>query len=77
MTLSSGLSVKFTQNQLGHAKSDTTLNIYARNNADMISMATAQLDSIFRKNQQKISKKQNDPENKIIPFPKRRSGIMF
>ena len=77
MTLSSGLSVKFTQNQLGHAKSDTTLNIYARNNADMISMATAQLDSIFRKNQQKISIKENDPENKIIPFPKRRSGIMF
>ena len=77
MTLSSGLSVKFTQNQLGHSKSDTTLNIYARNNADMISIATAQLDSIFRKNQQKISKKENDPENKIIPFPKRRSGIMF
>lgn len=64
MVLSSGLSVKFAQNQVGHSDSKTTLNIYARNNADMVSVATAQLDLIFRKNQQKISKK-------VIPFPKR------
>lgn len=72
MTLSSGLSVKFTQNQLGHAKSDTTLNIYARNNSDMIRLATNQLNAIFGKNQQKISKIENQENSKIILFPKTR-----
>lgn len=77
MTLSSGLSVKFTQNQLGHAKSDTTLNIYARNNHDMISMATNQLNSIFKKCEANVRQKENEPNKKIIPFPKSRSGIRF
>ena len=77
MVLSSGLSVKFAQNQAGHSRSETTLNVYARNNDDMINFATNRLNSIFSKNQQKISKIENDPKNKIIPFPKSRSGIMF
>lgn len=68
MVLSSGLSVKFAQNQAGHADSKTTLNIYARNNGDMITAATNTLDSIFRKNQQKIS-------NKVIQFPKKQSRL--
>lgn len=66
MVLSSGLSVKFAQNQAGHADSKTTLNIYARNNGDMISIATNTLDSIFRKCEKNVS-------NKIIQFPKRQS----
>lgn len=35
MSLSSGLSVKFAQNQAGHSKAQTTLDIYARYNQDM------------------------------------------
>jgi integrase len=65
-TIASGLSVKFTQNQLGHAKAETTMNIYMRNNADMINNAMHRLNNIFAEekiNQQKIS-------NKIILFPK-------
>lgn len=77
MVLSSGLSVKFAQNQCGHSKSETTLNVYARNNNDMILHATNQLNTLFGKNQQKISKIKNEGKNKIIPFPKRRSGISF
>lgn len=77
MTLSSGLSVKFTQNQLGHAKSDTTLNIYARNNTDMIELATSHLNSIFKKCETNVSQKENEPKNKIIPFRKKQSGIRF
>lgn len=77
MVLSSGLSVKFAQNQAGHSRSETTLNVYARNNQDMIDFATNQLNNIFEKNQQKISKIKNEGKNKIIPFPKSRSGIMF
>lgn len=65
--LTSGLSVKFAQNQLGHAKAETTMNIYMRNNADMINQAMQRLNGIFtEKNQQKIS-------NKVIQFPKRLS----
>ena len=77
MVLSSGLSVKFAQNQVGHARSETTLNVYARNNNDMILSATNQLNTIFKKNQQKISKIKNGVNNKIIPFPKRQNGTMF
>lgn len=77
MVLSSGLSVKFAQNQAGHSRTETTLNVYARNNHDMIEAATNQLNSIFGKNQQNVSKKIKTSENKIIPFPKSRSGIMF
>ena len=69
MVLSSGLSVKFAQNQVGHARSETTLNVYARNNDDMILNATKQLNSIFEKNQQKISKKKNRVNSKVIQFP--------
>ena len=78
MVLSSGLSVKFAQNQAGHAKSETTLNIYARNNADMIEKATERIGNIFsKKYEQKESKKENSPNKKIIQFPKRLTGIMF
>ena len=71
MILSSGLSVKFAQNQVGHARTETTLNVYARNNDDMIINATNQLNSIFKKNQQKISKKENRGNCKVIQFPQK------
>ena len=77
MTLSSGLSIKFTQNQLGHSKAETTTNIYMRNNQDMIDHAMNKLNGIFEKNQQKISKISNGPNKKIIPFRKKQSGTCF
>lgn len=77
MVLSSGLSVKFAQNQVGHARTETTLNVYAQNNSDMILAATNQLNNIFEKNQQKISKIKNEGNNKIIPFRKKQNGTMF
>ena len=66
MVLSSGLSVKFAQNQVGHTDSKTTLNIYARNNVDMIDIATQKLNSIFSENK----KCETNVSQKVIPFPK-------
>ncbi len=72
MVLSSGLSVKFAQNQAGHAKSETTLNIYARNNSDMVARATEKIGNIFsKKYEQNMSMKENSLNKKIIHFPKR------
>lgn len=72
MVLSSGLSVKFAQNQVGHSKSETTLNIYARNNTDMIERATEKIGNIFSKKcEQNESKKGKGVNKKIIHFPKR------
>ena len=77
LTLSSGLSVKFAQNQTGHAKAETTLNIYARNNQDMINNAMNCLNSVFEKYQQNISKKIKNENCKIIQFPKMRLNKGF
>jgi integrase len=77
MVLSSGLSVKFAQNQVGHSKSDTTLNVYAQNNSDMIQSATNHLNSIFEKRKQNKGKIISDPNKKIIPFRKKQSGTCF
>ena len=78
MVLSSGLSVKFAQNQAGHAKSETTLNIYARNNTDMIEKATEKIGNIFsQKYEQNMSMKENSLNKKIIHFPKRYVDTSF
>jgi len=77
MVLSSGLSVKFAQNQVGHARTETTLNVYARNNQDMIIAATNQLNGIFKKYEQNKGSKIFEGNNKIIPFRKRQTGIKF
>ena len=71
MVLSSGLSVKFAQNQVGHTDSKTTLNIYARNNADMVDVATQRLNSIFSENK----KCEANVSQKVIPFPKSKSRL--
>lgn len=75
--MTSGLSVKFAQNQVGHARTETTLNVYARNNQDMITAATSQLNGIFKKYEQNKGSKIFEGNNKIIPFRKRQSGIKF
>ena len=77
MILSSGLSVKFAQNQVGHSKSETTLNVYARNNDDMISDAQAKINAIFGKCEINVRGIENNLNKKIIPFRKRQTGIKF
>lgn len=74
LTLSSGLSVKFTQNQLGHSRAETTTNIYARNNEDMIKSAQCVIGNIFEKYEQNKSKKINCLNSKVIQFPKKQAG---
>lgn len=74
MTLSSGLSIKFTQNNVGHARAETTTNIYARNNSDMIENAKTVLNSIFtnsQKYEQNESKIKNNTNSRVIYFPQK------
>lgn len=80
MLLSSGLSIKFTQNQVGHSKSETTLNIYARNNTDMIKTANKKLNSIFEKKEKCenfVRTNKNNSSQKIIHFPKKVVDTIF
>ena len=68
---SNRLSCKFGQNQLGHAKEETTNNIYARNNSDMINSAMDVLNNVFiKKCEPNVSQKEKILDKKIIPFPK-------
>lgn len=76
-TLSSGLSVKFTQNNVGHAKGEMTLNQYARLNQDMIDRAQTVLNDVFKKTENNLRINENTSNSKIIPFPKKQSGTGF
>lgn len=71
MVLSSGLSVKFAQNQVGHARGETTLNVYARNNDDMIKNATERLDRIFKNCENFVRINDQGGNSKIIAFPRK------
>ena len=76
-TLSSGLSIKFTQNNVGHARAETTTNIYARNNADMINKAKVVLNSIFsdsEKCEQNVSINEKSEKSNVIQFPRKSRG---
>lgn len=77
MALSNGLSIKFAQNQVGHSKSETTLNVYAKNNDDMIALANEKINSIFRKCENFVRINESKSNKKIIPFRKRQTGISF
>ena len=59
MTLSSGLSPKFTQNNVGHKRNSTTMDIYARNNTDMVNFAQYALNNAFKKCEQNVNMKIN------------------
>ena len=73
MVLSSGLSPKFAQNQVGHSKVQMTLDVYARNNVDMVNSARFTINNIFS-HKEKIKEKNSEVENSnIIPFPKRQT----
>lgn len=71
MTLSSGLSVKFTQNNVGHARSETTTNIYAKNNDDMITIAKEKINAIFTSCCRNVVEKQVNKKTNILPFRKK------
>lgn len=80
MVLSSGLSIKFAQNQVGHSKSETTLNVYARNNDDMIKSANSKINSFFEKTKKCenfVRTEEKNPNKKIIRFPKRLADTVF
>ena len=80
MGFTSGLSVKFIQNQLGHSKAETTTNIYAQNNDDMVLLAQFRFNQIFtnfEKCEINVSLKENLSDKKIIPFRKKQTGISF
>ncbi len=69
MGLANGLSVKFVQNQVGHSKAETTLNVYAKNNADMINKARAKINNIFansKKCEHNVRIIEKDENKKII-----------
>jgi integrase len=68
MLLSSGLSPKFAQNQVGHAKTQTTLDVYAQNNTDMVKVATNKIDEIFKSGGKTVEKSQEVEKTKIISF---------
>lgn len=47
IALEHGASIKFIQNQLGHANAETTMNIYMKNNSDAIKKALEQMSGVF------------------------------
>lgn len=67
--LAEGLSIKFAQEQHGHADSRTTLNNYAQRNGEMVKKAMEVYQRTFKKCEQKVSKIENSPEAKIYHFP--------
>lgn len=77
LLLSQGLSVKFAQSQVGHSKSETTLNIYAKNNQDMINSAQNILNNTFKKCENFVRIKEKPPNKKIIHFPEKSMDSSF
>ena len=73
MLLSSGLSPKFAQNQVGHARTQTTLDVYAQNNADMIGIAEEKMEKIFNSGGKRVEKSGAVEKTKIISFSEARS----
>ena len=51
IALDRGASIKFIQNQLGHHKAETTLNIYMKNNKDMVDKALGNLNGVLKNEQ--------------------------
>lgn len=72
-SLTEGLSVKFAQNQHGHADSRTTLNNYAKNNNEMVRKAMEVYQNTFQICEQNVSKKEKEKKTNILQFPTIRS----
>lgn len=77
LILSSNLSAKFAQQQAGHSDIQTTLNVYARNNSDMVENAMKKLDEVFyeQKYEQNESKNRHQGKSNILSFPETRKNI--
>ena len=52
IAFSKGASVKFVQNQLGHAKAQTTLDIYTQNNKDIIADGLNKINGFLKPSNQ-------------------------
>lgn len=74
MVLSSGLSPKFAQNQVGHSKIQTTLDVYAQNNRDMVDTARLKINDIFSNKEKNKEKNLVAEKTNILQFPKKHSG---
>jgi len=71
LLLANRLSGKFAQNQLGHAKWETTYNVYAQNNKDTIIAAQDVINDLFiKKCEPNVSQIEKNADKKIIQFPK-------
>ena len=66
LTLSSGISGKFAQNQLGHEDCSVTYNIYAKNNQDSIRRALEILDEKFKKCEHNVSIENQESKTNVI-----------
>ena len=73
MVLSRGLSPKFAQNQVGHSKTETTLNVYAQNNRDMVDTARFVINDIFSNKEKNKEKNSEVEKSNVILFPKTRT----
>ena len=54
IALEHGASIKFIQNQLGHTKVQTTLDIYMKNNTDAIEKALEEMRGVFTDDDKKM-----------------------
>lgn len=70
MTISSGLSIKFTQNNVGHSRTETTTNIYLKNNDDMIRLAKEKINDIFDGCCRNVVEITENKKTNILQFPK-------
>lgn len=66
--LSSGLSPKFAQNQVGHARNSTTMDGYAKNNQDMINKAEEKINDFFKLGGKTVEKFSKTENNNVILF---------
>ncbi len=62
------MSIKFTQNNVGHSRSETTTNIYAKNNEDMIKVAQERINSIFKNCCRNVVEKSENENKNVISF---------
>jgi integrase len=71
LVLSSGLSVKFAQNNVGHSKAQTTLDWYAQNNSDMVNAAMERFEEVFQIGWKNGGKIFDNKKSNILPFRKK------
>ena len=78
LVLASGISPKFAQNQVGHAKNSITMDCYERNNLDMVKTATDTMGTFFNLGGKMVEKNKIEEKTNLISFcdrlTKRNSG---